>query len=140
MLDEEEFNRWFSMAKQTLNSARLDMDMGYFNWACFKAHQAAELAVKALARGIGKSVYGHSVHKIIEKLISFSFEAPKELLSKAKTLDQYYIPTRYPDAWVEGAPFEYYTSEDSNRAIKYCEKILEWVEETWKELLQKEKK
>jgi HEPN domain-containing protein len=36
----------------------------------------------------------------------------QKVLQEAKTLDKYYIPTRYPNAWSEGAPEDYYTRED----------------------------
>nr|MDO8063122.1 HEPN domain-containing protein [Candidatus Freyrarchaeum guaymaensis] len=43
------------------------------------------------------------------------------LLQAAKTLDKYYVPTRYPNAWVEGAPEDYYTREDAGNAIKHAD-------------------
>jgi HEPN domain-containing protein len=35
-------------AKRDLEHTRGDLKSGYFEWACFSAHQAAEKAVKAL--------------------------------------------------------------------------------------------
>ncbi|MCY0883814.1 MAG: HEPN domain-containing protein [Acidianus infernus] len=32
-------------AKQTLESARSDLNSGFYNWACFKSQQAAEFTV-----------------------------------------------------------------------------------------------
>ena len=53
-LDEEEYNRWMKNAQTTLRSAINDKSSQFYNWACFKAQQAAEYAVKAYLRGIGK--------------------------------------------------------------------------------------
>ena len=39
-------------------------------------------------------------------------------------LDKAYIPTRYPNAIPEGAPFEIYTKEEAERLILYAEEIL----------------
>jgi len=54
------------MARRTLESARRDVEGGDYNWACFKAHQAAEFAVKGLLYGVGKPARGHSVFKLLE--------------------------------------------------------------------------
>ena len=139
MLDEEEFQRWHRMAVKTRKSAMQDLRGEFYNWACFKAHQCAELAVKALMRGMGRHVYGHSVYKLLEELKKIGFNVSHDLISRAKTLDQYYVPTRYPDAWVEGSPYEYYSEEDASKALDSCTSILNWVEENWKILLMKEK-
>lgn len=128
------------MAENTLEAAIVDMRNGFHNWACFKAHQCGEFAVKALLRSIGKPAYGHSIYKFLVLLREEGFSVGEELIRKAKTLDQYYTPTRYPDIWPEGTPYEFYSEDDSQRAISFCREILEWVKNTWKELSKKEKK
>ena len=134
MLDEDEFKRWFNTALGTVRSAEGDLERGDYNWACFKAHQSAEFAVKGLLRGLGLSAYGHSVSALLAAAPS-ELKAPN-LLHKAKTLDKYYVPTRYPNAWAEGSPADYYTSEDASQAIEYAKSIIGWVEEVWRSLKQ----
>ena len=134
MLDEDEFKRWFNMALGTARSAEGDLERGDYNWACFKAHQSAEFAVKALLRGVGLGAYGHSVSALLAA-------SPAELkaldvVQQAKTLDKYYVPTRYPNAWAEGSPADYYTKEDASQAIKYAKSIIGWVEAAWRLLRQ----
>jgi len=136
MFDEEEYCRWMKASIRTLESAKGDLNRGDYNWACFKAHQAAEFAVKALLHGLGLSAYGHSVSGLLMKMPN-DLEAEK-VLQEAKTLDKYYIPTRYPNAWVEGAPEDYYTREDGEKAVDYAEKVINWVEDSWR-LLKKER-
>lgn len=46
---------------------------------------------------------------------------------KAKVLDNFYIPTRYPDSHSEGSPFEHYGSLQSQEALNYVSEILEFV-------------
>jgi len=41
-------------------------------------------------------------------------------------LDKAYIPTRYPNAVPEGAPFEVYTTEEARRLISYAEEIVKF--------------
>jgi hypothetical protein len=65
-----------------------------------------------------------------------SIEAPIDVKQACTTLDKYYIPIRYPDAWVEGAPEYYFTESDARDAINKALLIIEWVEETWRKLLR----
>jgi len=132
VLDEEEYLRWVRSAESTLRSARGDWERGDYNWACFKAQQAAEFAVKGLLHGLGLPAYGHSVSKLLERLPE-SLGA-NCLIGEAKVLDRCYVPTRYPNAWAEGTPADYYMREDAENAIKYAERIIRWVDEKWRSL------
>ena len=38
----------------------------------------------------------------------------------------HYIPTRYPNFHPEGAPLDYYTKEDAERAVRCAEEIVEY--------------
>lgn len=53
-MDIEEYERWIKSAEKTLQSAKEDLERGDYNWACFKAQQAAEKALKAFLYGLGK--------------------------------------------------------------------------------------
>ncbi len=139
LLDADEYLRWIVSAKKTLDSAKGDLERGDYNWACFKAQQAAELAVKALLHGLGMPAYGHSVSKLLLNIKLKGLFVSEETVEYAKTLDKYYVPTRYPNAWAEGAPHEYYTEKDAETAITYAHQIIKWVEKQWKSL-EKEKK
>ena len=136
MLDDDEYKRWLKSSRRTFDSAAGDLERGDFNWACFKAQQAAELALKALMHGLGMPTHGHSVSRLLSEA-SRSFEASGDLLQAAKSLDKFYVPTRYPNAWVEGSPEEYYTRRDAEEAIKLAEAIISWVEASWR-FLRKE--
>lgn len=41
-----------------------------------------------------------------------------------KRLDLYYISARYPDAFSSGAPYEYFTREQAEEAIRFAERLL----------------
>ncbi|MEM1984836.1 MAG: HEPN domain-containing protein [Candidatus Korarchaeum sp.] len=130
-LDEHEYLRWLNSAKRTLESAHGDLSGGDYNWACFKAQQAAELAVKALLRGIGSPSYGHSIAKLLMSVEAKGIGVPEEIMQRAKTLDKYYVPTRYPNAWAEGTPHEYYTEPDATDAINCAREVISWIEGVW---------
>ena len=138
MLDDKEYLRWINTAKKNIESAYKDLEHGDYNWACFKAQQAGEAAVKALLHGIGVSAYGHSISKLLHSLKEIGLSVSDPLINYAKILDKYYIPTRYPNAWAEGSPHEYYTRDDGLKAIKSAEEIINWVEDTWRLLKQEE--
>jgi len=132
-MDESEFVRWISFSKRTLDSARGDLERGDYNWACFKSQQAAEFALKALLRGLGMPSYGHSLSRLLLE-VGRVFQCEDDVVQAAKTLDKYYVPTRYPNAWVEGVPDEYYTRKDAEDAVRFAERIIFWIEERWRSL------
>ena len=44
-----------------------------------------------------------------------------------RVLDNFYIPTRYPNSHPEGAPFEHYGPIQSEEAIRYAREVVEFV-------------
>ncbi|WP_337860609.1 HEPN domain-containing protein [Ferroplasma sp.] len=127
--DTEEFNRWMANAKFTLKSAINDKDSEFYNWACFKAQQSAEYAVKAYLRGTGVNAFGHSISLLLKNA---NFD--DDTINIAKTIDKFYIPTRYTDAWPDGIPSDYYTYNDAEEAVDAAESIINEVETKWRSL------
>lgn len=127
LFDEDEFNRWFGQAEHTLRSATNDMDRADYDWSCFKSQQAAEYAVKALLRGLGKEAIGHSVLKLIAKLGETGCIIGEELKGRARSVDKHYIPTRYPNAYAEGSPFEFYDRKTAEEAIDNASEIIKFI-------------
>ena len=134
-LDEEEYRRWLESARRTLESARGDLQRGDYNWACFKAHQAAEKALKALLWGTGSPKTGHMLPKLLSAVEEvLGVRAPEEVRDACLRLNKMYIPTRCPGAWTEGIPEEYYGESEAREAIMLAEHIIAWVEEVWRRL------
>ena len=71
----DEARRWFSEARWNLETAKILHDRGRYNAACFYAHQAAEMAVKALLISKNESPWGHSVRVLLERYSKISEEA-----------------------------------------------------------------
>ena len=46
------------------------------------------------------------------------------LLDRARALDKLYIPTRYPNGLAGGAPTDFYTRPEAERAIADAEAVL----------------
>ncbi len=71
---------------------------------------------------------GHSVTALIGNLPR-SLAAPATLREKAKVLDKYYIPTRYPNSFEQGIPGEYFTGDEAKVAINFSREILDFSRE-----------
>jgi len=69
--------------------------------------------------------WGHSVFELLENLPE-DIRPDKELIELTKTLDKYYIPTRYPNAHPSGAAYKYYTKEEAEKVIKICEEVMDF--------------
>lgn len=114
---------WFRQAERDLQQAELSFKAGHHDWACFACHQAAEKAVEALHLSLGQEAWGHVVSRLLREL-SERIEVPEQLVDKARVLDAYYIPTRYPNGHPAGAPYEHYGALQSQEAIRYAREIL----------------
>ncbi|MGQ9702740.1 MAG: HEPN domain-containing protein [Bacteroidales bacterium] len=114
---------WFEQAKGDLKHAQSSLEYGDYAWACFACQQAAEKALKALYMKYNSIAWGHSAVELLESLPS-GIKPETELIEKAKILDKYYIPTRYPNAHPSGPAFKFYTKEEAEEAIKICEEVI----------------
>lgn len=117
---------WFSQACRDLDQARDSKKANRHEWACFAAQQAAEKAVKALHLHCGQEAWGHMVAKLLVELPA-RVSVPAEMVEKARVLDGFYIPPRYPDSYPQGAPFEHFGMLHSQQAIDYAGEIIEFV-------------
>jgi len=121
---------WINQAERDLDTAQGLLDQGSFEWSCFVAQQAAEKAVKAVIQKLNAVAWGHSVFELLN-ILATRVEVDKGLLDCARALDKYYIPTRCPNSFDSGSPYEYFSKEDADNAIVcsgritgFCEGIL----------------
>ena len=113
-----------AQAARDLEQAEASQAEGRHEWACFAAQQGAEKAVKALHLSKGQEAWGHVVARLLNELPA---KPPADLIEKARALDNFYMPTRYPNGHPEGAPFEHYGPLQSGEAIAYAREILDYV-------------
>jgi HEPN domain-containing protein len=120
--------RWLRQAEHDLAIARGHQERGDFSDACFMAEQSAQKALKAFLIGHGqRSVPIHSVAQLTERCAQ-SDPAFVVHITAGRVLDQYYIPTRYPDALAPPAvPFESYTQEQGITAVAAAQAIIALV-------------
>jgi HEPN domain-containing protein len=114
---------WLAQAERDLDQAKASREEGRHEWACFAAQQSAEKAVKAVHLARGQETWGNVVARLLREL---PIPVEPELVDKAGVLDNFYVPSRYPNGHPEGPPFEHFGSLQSNEAIQYAGEILEF--------------
>ena len=99
-----------------------------FAESCFHAEQTGQLALKAFLYNQGERfVPIHSVKQLTEQCASYD-GGLAQLIDAGKILDQYYIPTRYPDAMAfPGVPYETYTERQAKEAVQLASNIVDFV-------------
>ena len=112
-------------AVRNLDQARDSATSDRHEWSCFAAQQAAEMAVKALHQKLGQEAWGYVVRRLLEELPP-EVKVTAELLDRARVLDAYYLPTRYPNGHIAGAPGEHYGPLQSGEAIEHAGQIVEF--------------
>jgi len=115
---------WFRQAEADLRHARHALDDGDHEWSCFAAQQAAEKAAKAAHAAAGQEAWGHVITELLDALRLERPEIDETLLDRARALDKLYIPTRYPNGLAGGAPADFYTRSEAERAIADAEAVL----------------
>jgi len=120
------YRDWLEQALRDYEKAEIDFRHGYYEWACFTCQQAAEKALKALCLFHGMKVRECSLVGITKVLIEGGFSVPEEVISAARRLDKFYIPTRYPNGFTFGKPADYYDKKDAEEALDAAGFILQW--------------
>jgi len=115
---------WMEQAERDLAVARGNAQLGYHEWACFAAQQAAEKAIKAVHYSRLRHARTHVLANLLESLEE---DIPEMLLERARVLDGYYIPTRYANGHDYGAPFKYFGKIHSEQAIENAGLLIEFA-------------
>ncbi len=121
------YRDWLEQARINLTHAERSVDMGDHAWACFAAQQAAEAALKALHLRRGQVAWGHSIIDLLEALPAEA-RPLGTLLERARALDKYYIPTRYPDVHPAGPAARHYTAPEARDAVQTAREVVEHCE------------
>jgi len=118
---------WYEQGKRDMERAILDLEYKYYEWACFTSQQSAEKVVKGFALKLGLNLWGHSLTEMFN-ILSSRTEIPLEIREKARLLDLYYIPSRYPNGFPAGKPADYFTEKQAREAIDAASSIIRFCE------------
>lgn len=125
----DEARRWLTHAQDEYQDAEDLRERGRFYLALFHFQQAAEKALKAfLYAHINdqRVFFTHSVLELFQAAVVL--DPTMADLEKAGRLDQYYIPTRYPNGLPGGVPSRFYTDpEQAADASALAYRVIEAV-------------
>lgn len=117
---------WLHQAERDLEQAEDSRSAGRHEWACFAAQQTAEKAVKALHLRRGQEAWGHVVARLLRELPP-GVPVSDELVDKARVLDSYHVPARFPNGHPEGAPGENFGRLQSEEGLRHAREIVEFA-------------
>lgn len=124
--DREEAERWLKQAQEHYVSADWATQGRQWPNACFLYQQAGELALKALLIRSGQRVRIHGLLHLVE-LLRPNCADIDQLADLARSLDRFYIPTRYPDALPTGTSGEYFKEHQAQEARAAAHDVLAFV-------------
>lgn len=132
---QEESERWLTQAKDEFEDADDLRKRKRFYLALFHFQQAAEKALKAYLyiKVVSSEVfYTHSIEDLLEMALELDVEFNE--IKQAKKLDQYYIPTRYPNGLPGGVPSRFYDDpKEAEEAMVLARDVINFAERKIKE-------
>jgi HEPN domain-containing protein len=119
--------RWLTQAEEELKDAANLVKSRRFYLSLYLCQQSAEKALKAFVYlKEQEPVFSHSVAVLLK--LATSLDPEFKLLKGAKRLDDYYIPTRYPNGLPGEIPSHYYDDvNEAEEALAWAEKIVKLV-------------
>ena len=121
--------RWFRQAEHDLKMANRLKDESPAD-VCYFAEQASQKTLKAFLFSRGSRHQPEHSVAVLAQRCSEQDPAFTPLVASGQLMDQFYIPTRYPDALADPAvPFESYSAEQAAGAIRLAADILDLVRE-----------
>jgi len=126
--------RWLLTAEEDLQATELLLNAGMYAQACFHAQQSGEKAVKALWYLVDADPWGHSVQRLIAQFPQQTDISNLESwIERGALLDQFYIPTRYPNGLPDLTPGQVYRLEDARRGLEAARMLVAacrtWLEQ-----------
>jgi HEPN domain-containing protein len=134
--NEREALRWYMQGAKDSKTAEKNARAGDFEVSCFLFQQAAEKVLKAHLILQGERVVGgHSTAKLAKACQRYD-QGYSALDQPCARLDVLYIPTRYPYALPEGAPYEFFTLEQAQRAADDFQEVYRMVYRSFEHLTE----
>ena len=128
----KEINNWFAFAKDDLKMAEAALREKIYNQVCFHSQQGVEKTLKGFLKTKVRSV--PKTH-FLDELLNLCIEIDRgfqTLREKCSILDDYYIPTRYPDALPGMLPEGLPQVKDATEALFFLREIMKFVTERLK--------
>ena len=134
--NERESLRWYLQGAKDSKTAEKNARAGDFEISCFLFQQAAAKVLKAFLILHGERLpAGHSTYKLARSCQRYD-EAFSSLSRPCAELDVLYLPTRYPYALPEGAPYEFFTLEQAQKAADEFQEVYRLVYRSFEHLVE----
>ena len=119
--------QWLDRAIEDLTVARLVLREQHTAHACFLSQQCVEKSLKAYL--LAKTNTYPRTHKLVDLLAECQPIEPtfSQFLTDCTVIDQYYIPTRYPDGIPGGTSGGLPGETEAKEAVASADKILQFV-------------
>jgi HEPN domain-containing protein len=119
--------QWLDRAIEDLTVAQLVLQEQHTAHACFLSQQCIEKSLKAYLLTT-TNTYPRT-HKLVDLLVLCKNHNPtfSQFMTNCIVVDQYYIPTRYPDGTPGGISTGLPSSTEAQEAIEFAQAILEFV-------------
>ncbi len=119
--------QWFDRAREDLQVARLVLQERHYAHACFLSQQCIEKALKAYL--LERANAYPRVHKLVDLLAECEALDSTFGVYRAACIvvDQYYIPTRYPDGVPGGLADGLPSETEAREALNAAEEVFRFV-------------
>jgi HEPN domain-containing protein len=117
---------WLRFAREDIRMADMAMAEGMYNQFCFHSQQCAEKGLKAWLAQTEESI--PRTHRMADLISLMPEDIIGEMADPLLLLDQFYIPTRYPDALPGSLPDSLPDKKDAKEALKTAQKLLKIIE------------
>jgi len=123
---------WLREARADLEHAKLSLEGGSYNWACFAAQQCVEKALKAFLMGVMRRRPSH-VHDLTRLYaeVKDRLKLPNDVIQRLGELSSYYTIARYPNAGLM-RPSIGISRTQAEEAIALAEKVIGCIEDELK--------
>lgn len=119
--------KWLAFSDEDLRMAELALEERLWNQACFHSHQSAEKSLKALIAERGDNT--PRTHRLTDLMSLLEEKIREDLEDGLRSLEGFYIPTRYPDALPGSLPEGLPEEEDAREAVNVARKVSKTIRE-----------
>ena len=119
--------RWLEKATEDLIVARLVQQEGHTAHTCFLSQQCIEKSLKAYL--LARTDDYPRAHKLVDLLDRCAALEPgfAQFYDDCARVDQYYIPTRYPDGIPGSTPDGMPSTAQATQAVASADQVLQFV-------------
>ena len=119
--------QWLDRATEDLAVAHLALEKGFYSHACFLTQQCMEKALKGyLLAKTNSYPRTHGLVDLVNRCAVFDLEI-SQFSSDCAVIDQYYTPSRYPDALAGAGPDALPDRNEAQEAIESGNEILQYI-------------